>query len=176
MVASADTSQTSDLEQAILDWLRPGIHLRLRLLKDDQVDSIDPDWAAQTMLNALPTQHPFVELGPFYDTPGVIRWLGISRQAVHQKVRTQQVLACTTGDSRRVYPAWQFTTDGRSLNGLPQVLRVLLGATDPWTTAIWLSTPTERLDNGSAVAWLRTRRDPSPVSEAAREDAARWAQ
>lgn len=176
MVTTAHTSQTTDLEQAILERLGPGIHQRLRLLKSDQVGKIDPDWVADAMLNALPTQHPFSELGPFYDTSGVTGWLGISRQALHQKVRSYQVLACTTGDSQRVYPAWQFTTDGRPLVGLPHVLRVLLQATDPWTAAIWLTTPTDRLGEGSAVDWLATRRDPAPVIEAAREDAARWAQ
>lgn len=175
MPTTSHTANVTDLEQAILERLRPGIHQRLRHLQQEQVGQIDPNWVADAMLNALPTRHPFAELGPFYDTTGVIGWLGISRQALHQKVKSHQVLACTTGDSQRVYPAWQFTTDGRPLVGLPQVLHALLRATDPWTAAIWLTTPVDRLDEVSAVDWLAARRDPAPVVEAAREDAARWA-
>lgn len=176
MVAHTHGSPTTHLEQAILERLRPGIHQRLRLLEAEQIGQIDPAWVADAMLNALPTQHPFSELGPFYDTSGVIGWLGITRQALHQKAKSRQILTCTTGDGQRVYPAWQFRSDGRALAGLPQVLQALLEATDPWTAAIWLTTPTDRLGEMSAVDWLTTRRDPDPVIEAAREDAARWAQ
>lgn len=175
MATTAHTSPTTDLERAILDRLRPGLHQHLRLLSRAQVAEVDPGWMADVMLNALPTQHPFAELGPFYDTAGVTGWLGISRQALHQKVKTHQVLACTTGERQRVYPAWQFSTDGRPILGLPQILRVLLPATDPWTAAIWLTTPADRLDDLSAIEWLTSRRDLAQVLGAAREDAARWA-
>lgn len=136
---------------------------------------MNPDHVAAAMLNAMPTEHPFAGLGPFYDTAGLTRWLAITRQALHQKVRTHQLLACATGDGRRVYPAWQFSSDGRSIPGLAGVLRVLLEATDPWTAAIWLTTPTDRLDESSAVDWVTARRELAPVLAAAQEDAARWA-
>jgi hypothetical protein len=57
-------------------------------------------------------------------------------------------------DGQRVYPAWQFNSDGKPLPGLPAVLRVLLPATDAWTAAIWLTTPSERLGGKSAVGLL----------------------
>jgi hypothetical protein len=127
------------------------------------------------MLDAIPTEHPFVGLGPCYDTAGLIRWRGITRQALHQKVRAHQLLACETGDGQRVYPAWQFAPDGRIVPGLTAVLRILLAATDPWTAAIWLTTASDRLGGRSAIDVLRSGYDPEPVLAAAREDATRWA-
>ena len=102
------------------------------------------------------------------------------------------MLACETADGQRLYPAWQFTSDGRTIPGLPAVLDVLLAVTEPWTAAIWLTTPADRLGGRSATDVLRsvtmTYADlqrpgeiPQPLAgfdmvlAAAREDAARWA-
>jgi hypothetical protein len=163
------------VEQAILDRLAHGVHQRLQNLPPEEADSIDPTWVADAMLESIPTEHPFVGLGPFYDTAGLIRWLGITRQAVHQKVRAHQLLACETGDGRRVYPAWQFTPDGRTIPGFTAVLQTMLAATDPWTAAIWLTTPSDRLGGRSAIDVLRSEHDPEPVLVVARADATRWA-
>ncbi len=166
-----------DIEQAILDRLAAGVHQRLANLPAEQAAQVDPDWVAAAMLDAIPTQHPFAALGPFYDTAALVRWLGITRQALHQKVKGRQVLACTTGDGQRVYPAWQFSPDGRPLSGLAEVLDILLRATDPWTAAIWLTTPHRRLSEKSAVEWLRTGPDVAGVAAAAAAtDASRWAE
>jgi hypothetical protein len=84
----------------------------------------DPDEVAKTMVAALPVAHPFnAATGPFYDTPGLVKWLGITRQALHHRVKTGQLLACPTEDGHTVYPAWQFTTEGGTiphLTALPQ--------------------------------------------------------
>lgn len=163
------------LEQAILDRLADGIHRRLKNLPSEEAAKIDPAWVAEAMLDAIPTEHPFAALGPFYNTAGLIRWRGISRQALHQKVRAHQVLSCETGDGQRVYPAWQFTPDGRTIPGLAQVLRTLLAATDSWTAAIWLTTASDRLGGRSAIDVLRSGYDADQVLSAAHEDATRWA-
>lgn len=163
---------TSDFERAVLERLAIGLHDRLRGV-DDQ--SSDPDWVADAMLDALPTAHPYLDLGPFYDTAGLARWMKISRQAVHQKVSAHQILACATADGQKVYPAWQFTPDGRVIPGLAAVLKVLLpAAADAWTVAIWLTTPDEDYEQKTAIEWLLTSRDNSRVLTDARADAARW--
>lgn len=165
----------SGLEQDILDRLAAGVHERLGKLSPDQAADIDSAWVADAMLEAIPTEHPFTRLGPFYDTAGLAIWLGISRQALHQKVRAGQILACVTGDGQRVYPAWQFTPDRRTLPGLGSVLPILLANTDPWTAAIWLTTPSDRLNKQTAVSVLRHSYDPDPVVAVATDDAAGWA-
>lgn len=163
------------IEQAILDRLAAGVHRRLRSLSPEEASRIDPSWVADAMLNAIPTEHPFTALGPFYNTAGLTRWRDVSRQALHQKVQSHQLLACETSDGQRVYPAWQFTPDGRTIPGITTVLRTLLAVTDPWTAAIWLTTPSERLGNRSAIEVLKGGYATEPVFAAAREDATRWA-
>lgn len=163
------------MEQAVLDRLAAGVHQRFADLPSEQAASIDPAWVADSMLDAIPTEHPFTKLGPFYATPGLCRWLGISRQGLHQKVLKHQMLACTTAAGQRVYPAWQFTPDRRIIPGLTAVLPILLAATDPWTAAMWLTSASDRLDGDTAITVLRRTTDSSPVVAAATADAARWA-
>lgn len=164
------------VEQEILDKLAEGLRERLGGLEGD----LDASWVAAAMLDAIPATHPFEELGPFYDTAGVSRWLGVTRQALHQKVKAGQLLALTTGDGQRVYPAWQFSPDGRPLTGLVDLLRILNpAAADPWTVAVWLTRPLE--GERSAVDVMRSLKPVGPrgaewdalIAEA-REDASRW--
>lgn len=55
----------------------------------------DPEDLAEAMVSALPHSHVFDEIaGPFYDTAGLTRWLGITRQALHQKAVKHAILAC----------------------------------------------------------------------------------
>lgn len=174
---------TRALEQAILHRLAEGIHQRLGRVPQEEAERIDPDWVADAMLDAIPTAHPFEQLGPFYDTTGLARWLGISRQALHQRVKSHQLLAPVTADGQRVYPAWQFAPDGSTLQGFSAVLRVLLSGIDEWTAAIWLTTPSDRFDGRTAVDLLAAPRTAprdddalDVVLAAAGEDAARWVQ
>lgn len=171
---------------AFIDDLRSGLRDRLRHRAfgtewATAVRSSDQRaWMVEAMLDALPTKHPFDDLGPFYDTAGLLRWLKVSRQAVSKKIQRRAILALTTGNGARVYPAWQFTPDGQPLAGLPEVLDELLSATDPWTAAVWLTTPVERLGGRTAIEVLRASQvDPRPAGEArelAAEDARRWRQ
>lgn len=171
-------STLTQVEQEILDKLADGLRERLGGLEGH----LDASWVAAAMLDAIPATHPFEELGPFYDTAGVSRWLGITRQALHQKVKAGQLLALTTGDGQRLYPAWQFAPDGRPLTGLVDVLRVLNpAAADAWTVAVWLTRPLETSGGRSAVDVMRSLKPVGPrgpewdglIAEA-REDASRW--
>jgi hypothetical protein len=164
------------LEEQILANLRQGLHRRLGDLDETEAAHLDPSWVAEAMLSAIPTRHPFEGLGPFYDTAGLVEWLGVTRQALSQRVKARQLLAAPLSDGHLVYPVWQFTPEGRTLNGLGDVLRILLEATDPWTATIWLTTPSERLDYLRAVDVLRKSPDHRRVLEAAAEDARRWSQ
>ena len=100
------------------------------------------------------------EIGPFYDTDGVMDLLGgISKQAVHDRVRRHRLLALRTGNGRLVYPAAQFT-GRRVVDGLGAVLDVLVpDETEAWAVAAWLTTPDPALDGLTPVAALADRRD-----------------
>lgn len=171
-------SALTTVEQEILDKLAVGLRERLGGIDGP----LDASWVAAAMLDAIPSAHPFEQLGPFYDTAGVSRWLGISRQALHQKVKADQLLALTTGDGQRLYPAWQFAPDGRPLLGLVDLLRVLNpAAADAWTVAVWLTRPVPELGHRSAVDVMRSLRAVGPrgaewdqLLAEALEDASHW--
>lgn len=166
----------SALEDRILALLRA--QLPQQLPPDGAGANLDAQEIADAMLAAIPTRHPYEDLGPFYDGAGLRRWRGITRQALDQQVKRHRLLAPLTGEGERVYPAWQFTPDGRLIPGLTKILPVLLGATDPWTAATWLMTPSKRLSGSSAVDTLRAAAiDARPVQAVlalAHEDAERW--
>jgi hypothetical protein len=76
----------------------------------------DPDDLAA---GALPASHPFdAVIGPFYDTTGLTKWLGVSRQALHQRVKVGSILGCPLDDGAIVYPAWQFVDNDATAPGL----------------------------------------------------------
>lgn len=115
--------------------------------------------------------------GPFYDTAGLQDWLDLSPHDLDSRVREDSVLALTTGDGARVYPAWQWRADKTTVPHLAKVLTLLLTtARDPWTVALWMVSPVDWGDGRALPAWkwLAEDHDPTPVLEQARADAARW--
>ena len=113
-----------------------------------------PDDLAERAAAALPAaRHPYDGYGPFYDTTGLTKWLGVSRQALADRVRRGSLLACRTGEGHLVYPAWQFGRDGSLRDGLAPVLRAFAGV-DGWAVAAWLTTPAPALRDMSALDWL----------------------
>lgn len=140
----------------------------------------DVDAIAAAMVAALPIGTLYDQLaGPFYDTAGLTRWLGISKQALAKRVDAGTVIACRQEDDRRtwVYPAWQFT-DRAVVAGLAEVWQILrAGATaDPWMAVFWLKASNPALGGVTPVDWLHAGGDLDTVVDEARADAARWAE
>jgi len=152
---------------------------RLQSLSEEDLAQIDPQQVAERVAALIPTSHPFVQLGPFYPTTAVTKWLGITRQALDQRVRARKMLGCPTADGgQRVYPVWQFTEDGHVIAHLAAVLDTLHeGIDDPWTWATWLAAPVPgRFEGLPAHRWLAEGRDAEPVLTEARRTAGRLAQ
>ena len=88
----------ASFERQIMRLVGLRVHDRLRRASEAQLGPEafgDPEQIADAMVAALPLGHVFDEIsGPFYDTAGLSRWLGISRQALHQKVARHAILAC----------------------------------------------------------------------------------
>ncbi len=121
----------------------------------------DPEVLADRMVATLPVAaHPFdVELGPFYDTTGLSRWWGVSRQALADRVRRGTLLACRTADGHLVYPAFQFARDGAVRPGIAEAVAVFARqGVDGWTAAVWLTTASPAFDGDSAVDHLVVHR------------------
>lgn len=133
---------------------------------------------ADRVAAAIPTGHPVADtVGPCYDTPGLTRWLGISKQALAKRVANKTVLGCRSSDGHWLYPAWQFDEHGNASRDLPELITILAGPDDDrWRAAVWLSAPSPDLpDAEPAGAWLARGGAADIVLRAARADAARWA-
>ncbi|HEU0257020.1 MAG TPA: hypothetical protein VFQ96_04190 [Microbacteriaceae bacterium] len=130
----------------------------------------------ERMLASLPQESRYNQLiGPFYDTPGLERWSGKTRQAIEKWRRARKVLSITTSTGRILYPSFQFGPKAELLPGLPGVIQTLTEqAPNPLTQARWLNTPTTRFNGHTAAELLRDGHIES-VLAAARADAARLA-
>jgi hypothetical protein len=108
-------------------------------------------------------------VGPFYDTEGVMALLGgVSKQAVHDRVRRHRLLALRTASGRLVYPAAQFHGRG-VVAGLGTVLDALVpDDTEAWLVASWLTTSDPALGDRAPIDALRAG-DIDPVVDGARE-------
>jgi hypothetical protein len=135
-----------------------------------------PGQVADQLAAALPaSRHAYdLHLGPFYDTTGLTRWLGVSRQALADRVRRGSLLACRTEEGHLVYPAFQFDGSGAIRQGLAPLLKIFTGH-DGWLVATWLVTATDALEGSSAMDWLALGRSADAVVALARVDAGGWA-
>ena len=179
-VALADADRAAD---ALAEAVRSRVAARQRELRaqgrDLELDDVEE--LADRMMAALPSVHVLDQpLGPFYDTTGLVAWLGISRQALFDRVRRGTVLACRTADGHLVYPSLQF---GRTGVVRPGVLEAVGAFTrrgvDGWSVGAWLTTPSTVFDGHSAVDYLVVHRSSAAavalVAEAAAADASTWA-
>ena len=140
----------------------------------------DLDDLAARMVAALPSVHPWdVALGPFYDTHGLMQWLGVSRQALADRVRRGTLLACRTSDGSLLYPILQFGRTGQVRPGVVDAVGILGRAgADGWAVGVWLTTPSPAFDGDSAVDHLvlhrLSREAVGRVVTAATADVAGW--
>lgn len=137
----------------------------------------DPAEMAERMLSVVPVQHPWdAQIGPFYDPPGVVGMLGVSKQAVADRAQRGTLLRVTTQQGRHLYPAFQFA--GRRLRPAvsEELGRFRNTHVDGCAVASWFTTPAAALDGVTPARWLRDGADPAPVVALARDVAARWSQ
>ena len=101
------------------------------------------DDLAARMVAALPSVHPWdTAIGPFYDTAGLMLWLGVTRQALADRERRGTLLACRTSDGHLLYPVLQFGRNGQVRPGVVDAVGILKRAgADGWAIGTWLTTP-----------------------------------
>ncbi|QNE48660.1 hypothetical protein F1C58_16515 (plasmid) [Glaciihabitans sp. INWT7] len=115
-----------------------------------------------------------LELGPFYTTASLNKWLEVTRQYVYELSRQRRILVLETSDRVKVYPAFQFGLRGALLPHLPAVLKILDEQLEPTTQAMWLITPQTDLDGLTPARWLRAGRDGKAVLASARRYMAKF--
>ena len=136
--------RTTTAVDALTEAVRTRVEQRAAELaaQGRRLDLGDVEAIADRMVAALPTVHPLDQpLGPFYDTAGLVAWLGISRQALFDRVRRGTVLACRTADGHLLYPSLQFGRNGAVRPGVQEAVGAFVrkGA-DGWSIGAWLTT------------------------------------
>ena len=95
-------------------------------------------------------------VGPFYDRSGALPLTGLLEVEFKAKVSTDDILEVLTSDGVQLYPSFQFGPLGELLPGLRGLVEILRPLSDDlWDVAIWLATPTERVDGRSAAEVLK---------------------
>lgn len=173
MAVATRTAFESELIDAVVERVHDRVHA-LIAAGGDPAQLGDPVELASRMLAAVPWAHPWdAQIGPFYDTAGLTRYLGVSKQALADRVARRRLLAVMV-DGRMLYPARQFA--GRQLiPGLADTLAEFHGVpVDGWAIAAWLTTPAAALDGTTPLEWLTERRPAGAARTLAAEHAARW--
>jgi hypothetical protein len=173
------TGANEAYEETLLQALAAGLRERFdaaRAAGRDPAHLGEPAELAGRMLAAVPAVHPWDDqIGPFYDTAGLTRWLGVTKQALADRVRRHRLLAVITAEGRVLYPAAQFA-GRRVLPGLPEALVAFRDTeVDGWAIAAWATTPAAALRGSTPLRWLRDGGDAGPVLALARQTAALWA-
>lgn len=96
-----------------------------------RVESIDP-LAKAIARGAAAKETLLADAGGVFGVGQVAKLLGITRQAVEKRRRSNNLLAVPSGTGDHLYPTIQFTTDG-VVPGLRKVLRAFPGEVGTWT-------------------------------------------
>lgn len=156
----------------VLDRVRPQL---AAYLAEAEGESLTVEELAQRMLDAIPRRSVLdLRAGPFHRRADVSALLGVSRQAVHERVKRGRMLAVDTADGTRLFPTFQFE-GGRVHPEVANAIEALShAAVDGWTIALWLTA-----DHGgvTALAALKSgsREMVRDILAEAEDDAARWA-
>lgn len=170
-------AEVSEVERKLIDLLTDRVHSAFAAARRAGVESIldDAEGIADAMSAALPVLDPMDELiGPFYDTGGLVKWLGKTRQTLSEQTRNGALIGMQSADGKWVYPIWQFESDGRVNPELVRLWRTLRTEAPAWTAATWMCVPSPDLEGDSAVAWIKAGRDTGPIDFAAADDVERW--
>jgi hypothetical protein len=125
---------------------------------------------ADHMVASIPRSDPLnLEIGPFYTTASLTRWMGVSRQYVLELVKQRRILSLTTADKHKVYPSRQFGIRGAPMLHMADILAILDPYIDPWTEAMWLMTPSEALGDRTPIEHLAQNRGHEAVLLAAHQ-------
>jgi hypothetical protein len=114
-------------------------------------------------------------LGPLLSGEEVKRRIHArSLREVADLVRSGKLLSVPSQRDELVYPAFQFTKDGKVYPEIEVVIEILgeVVAT-PYSIASWFVGPKDYLEGQPPIRWLQLERDPAPVIAGAEATAAR---
>ncbi|WP_144713566.1 hypothetical protein [Curtobacterium pusillum] len=173
--APAHVDALSPTEEALLATLRQ--RFVLGRIGGVLADDTDVELLADRMVAALPAVKHEADalIGPFYDTPSLAAWRGVTRQALSKATAKRDLIGLKIGDGSLVFPSFQFGASGSPLPNLRQVLALIdPDRIDPWGSALWLNTVADEFGGTTAAQALRDGRA-EQVLAAARRAAHAWA-
>lgn len=141
----------------------------------DDVDSWDMALLAKRAAEAALVPLIWNEaVGETCDTAHVTQLLGVTRQALYDRVKRGTLLGIP-GQGTTLFPAWQFASQGYVRPGVTQVLQAFRGMeppVQPVELASWATTPCLDLEGQTPAEWLIAGRSVDAVRAAARHSAA----
>jgi hypothetical protein len=111
-----------------------------------------------------------VTIGPFYDAPGLMKWLRVTRQELQDRTQAGTILSVETTEGDLLYPTFQFGPAGEAMPHLAEILMLLEPISDDaWDKAVWLNTPTTTFYGRTAADSLRDGAAELVLAAAARD-------
>ncbi|MDJ0658990.1 MAG: hypothetical protein QNJ42_05805 [Crocosphaera sp.] len=80
--------------------------------------------------------------------------LGMSPQVIDQRRQQGKLMGFSNEKGKYIYPLWQFTNKGETINGLEEVLEKLQDF-DPWMQIAFFLNPNVRLNDKTPLEMLR---------------------
>jgi hypothetical protein len=168
------------------EWIVEGFKEGIASLPDELLSDLLPEKALEYGKRAARVAIAPVAwsqaVGARLDTNQAVDLLGITRQALHKRVRTGSLIGIP-GRGTTYFPAWQFNS---SRNEVWPVVRHIIGVfaeelgerVDPMIIAAWATTRQyEDLDGSTPAEWIAVKHGeyPEEVLESARRAAGRLA-
>lgn len=165
-------STPDEIEEAIIEAVRNRLHKRLSHGPIVAIRAAAVDNMADKMVDAAPDLGEIAldeAIGPFRDAAGLANWLGVSHEVVQEWIGTR-LFAVETQDGDRLFPSFQFESDGALVPHMMEVVHVLEGGlSSAWGIALWLNTPVVDLGNRSIVDCLKQGESGAAFEYATRE-------
>ncbi|MGC5027927.1 hypothetical protein ACLQ3K_24500 [Tsukamurella sp. DT100] len=131
-------------------------------------DAADPEGAGSVLDDLV---------GPFYDVEAVVRYLALREGELAERIATNEIIWAPLANGTPVFPTWQFDEDDRVPSGLLRVWQTLRRGADPWTAALWMSSPAPDLGGVTVAGYLAADASPARleyVTMLADLDTERW--
>jgi hypothetical protein len=171
----------ADAEAALKEAFQEHLHRLLsrheRLL--DNVDHAEAGDLGRRAAEAALAPLIWAEaVGERWDTTEAAEFLGVTRQALHDRVKRGTLLGIP-GQGVTWFPTWQFDFAGRQVRPVVgPLLQVFRGMDKPLEAveiAAWAQLPQAELDDVAPADWIAEDRPEEPVVTTARHSAARLA-
>ncbi len=146
-------------------------------LKEIGAEHLSPQAGRQAALVAAAGLVWEGHLGKLYSTGELKDVMGVSRQAINERVQRGTLFALRQSSGEYAYPAFQFDHQGQPLKPIIDVLPLFPEEiADRYTVASWFVSSQPLLEGNTPVDWVAKKRSTETLMESARRVAVRLRQ